>query len=258
MSETCAQMPKIGSQETDATRHPRIFNAHNQDPVQLRLFTDPRVCGVVESLIGLPIAGIQSMVMFKEPGMRGQAYHQDSHYIQNTPDTLTAIWIAMEPANTENGCLHVVPGSHCDGIQTDHPITNHEEHESWTSEVSVDRDRETPVVLDTGDVLFFHGQLLHGSYRNQSADSFRRSFVSHYVAQQTHVARQDLRKLPIALHSGGRSSGVDCLDAPGGSLGQRSYRLRDRRQEDEPGTSDGRSTCESVPTNIWVGDTSRA
>jgi phytanoyl-CoA hydroxylase len=155
MSETCAQMPKIGSQETDATRHPRIFNAHNQDPVQLRLFTDPRVCGVVESLIGLPIAGIQSMVMFKEPGMRGQAYHQDSHYIQNTPDTLTAIWIAMEPANTENGCLHVVPGSHCDGIQTDHPITNHEEHESWTSEVSVDRDRETPVVLNTGGRAFF-------------------------------------------------------------------------------------------------------
>jgi len=37
----------------DITTGPRMFNAHNQDPVQLRLFTDSHVCGGVESLMGL-------------------------------------------------------------------------------------------------------------------------------------------------------------------------------------------------------------
>lgn len=35
--------------------------------------------------------------------------------------------------------------------------------------------------MDPGDVLFFNGNLIHGSYRNKSKDRFRRAFICHYA-----------------------------------------------------------------------------
>ena len=37
-----------------------------------------------------------------------------------------------------------------------------------------------PVNLAPGDVLFFGGSVIHGSYPNKS-DDFRRAFICHYI-----------------------------------------------------------------------------
>jgi hypothetical protein len=38
-----------------------------------------------------------------------------------------------------------------------------------------------PVTMKAGDVLFFNGQLIHGSYPNTTPDRFRRALIGHYV-----------------------------------------------------------------------------
>jgi hypothetical protein len=38
-----------------------------------------------------------------------------------------------------------------------------------------------PVIMAAGDVLFFNGQLIHGSYPNTSKDRFRRALIGHYI-----------------------------------------------------------------------------
>ena len=38
------------------------------------------------------------------------------------------------------------------------------------------------VPMKAGDVLFFNGQLVHGSLPNQTANRFRRSLIAHYIA----------------------------------------------------------------------------
>jgi hypothetical protein len=35
--------------------------------------------------------------------------------------------------------------------------------------------------MRAGDVLFFNGQLIHGSYPNSSTNRFRRSLIGHYI-----------------------------------------------------------------------------
>ena len=35
--------------------------------------------------------------------------------------------------------------------------------------------------MDAGDVLFFNGALVHGSYPNTTADRFRRALIGHYI-----------------------------------------------------------------------------
>lgn len=42
-----------------------------------------------------------------------------------------------------------------------------------------------PADLAVGDVLFFNGSVIHGSWPNTSANRFRRSFICHYVAAST-------------------------------------------------------------------------
>jgi hypothetical protein len=38
--------------------------------------------------------------------------------------------------------------------------------------------------MKAGDVLFFNGSLIHGSYPNTSDDRFRRAFICHYASEK--------------------------------------------------------------------------
>ena len=38
-----------------------------------------------------------------------------------------------------------------------------------------------PVILKAGDVFFFNGQLIHGSFPNRSQSRFRRALIGHYI-----------------------------------------------------------------------------
>src|SRR5207244_12673381 len=39
-----------------------------------------------------------------------------------------------------------------------------------------------PVLMEAGDVLFFHGRLVHGSLPNTTPNRFRRALIGHYIS----------------------------------------------------------------------------
>ena len=84
---------------------------HRVDPIIERFMLHPRICDVLEVLIGPDVACLQSMLFFNPPGHGGQGWHQDSAYITAYPDTLIGSWLALDKASMENGCLIVAPGS---------------------------------------------------------------------------------------------------------------------------------------------------
>jgi hypothetical protein len=47
-----------------------------------------------------------------------------------------------------------------------------------------------PVILDPGDVLFFNGQVVHGSFPNRSTHRFRSSMIAHYVSAEDESVSQ--------------------------------------------------------------------
>jgi phytanoyl-CoA hydroxylase len=124
---------------------------------------------------------VQTMLYFKPPLARGQALHQDQYYLRVQPGTCIAAWMALDACDDENGCLQVVPGSQnwpllCT-VKAD--IT-----QSFT-DITVPIRKDTPVVsmiMAPGDVLFFNGQVVHGSGPNRSTVRFRRSLIGHYIA----------------------------------------------------------------------------
>lgn len=161
-------------------RYPRLLQPHRGDEVAFRYMVDERIRTRLTAFYDREPYAVQTMVYFKPPGARGQALHQDQRYLRAEPGTCMAAWLALEDIDEENGCLEIVPGTQdipmlCPGdSDTDRSFTR--------DEVPVPRgSTPQPVVMKTGDVLFFNGALVHGSGPNRSADRFRRIIVGHYI-----------------------------------------------------------------------------
>jgi phytanoyl-CoA hydroxylase len=61
----------------------------------------------------------QSMYIFKQPKIGGTVNsHQDSSFLYTTPrQTCLGLWLALDDATLENGCLWVRPGSHREPVR---------------------------------------------------------------------------------------------------------------------------------------------
>jgi ectoine hydroxylase-related dioxygenase (phytanoyl-CoA dioxygenase family) len=167
------------------------------------------------------------MIFFKPPGSRGQALHQDNFYLKAEPGTCIAAWMALDPVDRDNGGLQVVPGSHR------WPLLCTEKADTKVSYTDVtvpipDPDAAVLVEMDPGDVLFFHGALVHGSAPNATSDRFRRALIGHYiqgeadqVAEYYHpVLRMDGTELELGVSEGGGPCGewVETSEGPVATL----------------------------------------
>jgi phytanoyl-CoA hydroxylase len=192
-------LPRKGQTTADSKERfsVRLFNPHQHDSFSRQVMKLPVVRGALAQLMGDEAVCVQSMFFYKEPGSPGQAAHQDFYYIKDDPMTMIAAWIAMEErVDEENGCLWVIPGTHKLGLLPHGKVTNLEEHEAWTDQTEgVDLTKEIPVVMEKGDILLFHELLIHSSNRNRSKDRWRRSYVCHYIRQDSQVLkREDLKQ----------------------------------------------------------------
>jgi len=196
-------------------RYPRMIHMHRWDEVSLKWLIDPRLNEWLTALLGKEPYAAQTMLYFKPPGARGQALHQDNFYLRVQPGTCMAAWMALDPCDEENGCLMVVPGTHNLPILCTIPADT---TESFTNiAVPVPKDLPiVPAVMEPGDVLFFNGSLVHGSYPNRSANRFRRALIGHYATGDAQkiaqfyqpLLRMDGTEVTIEVSEGGGPCGV--------------------------------------------------
>jgi len=196
-------------------RYPRMIHMHRWDDVSLRWMLDARLNAVMTTLLGNEPYAVQTMLYFKPAGARGQALHQDNFYLRAQPGTCLAAWMALDPCDEANGCLRIVPGSHR------WPLLCTEKADTGVSftdvTVPLPPGQEAEAVrMNAGDVLFFNGSLVHGSYPNTTEDRFRRSLIGHYidgraeqVAEFYHPAlRMDGTPLELVQSGSGGACGV--------------------------------------------------
>jgi phytanoyl-CoA hydroxylase len=187
-------------------RFTRVHMLHRTSATAEWGLLHPRVLDVLEALIGPDVLALQSMLFYNPPGRGGQGWHQDAYYINTYPDTLIGAWICLEPADEENGCLWVVPGSqnepiypphgagqlmHAEGVFDDLVEVENASHlddeVNTLSKVTKKYPPPISVPMEPGDVLFFHSHLLHRSYSNRSASRFRRAYVTHFCNARSWV-----------------------------------------------------------------------
>ena len=140
----------------------------------------PKLLDLLTSLLGPDIKLFRDALMMKPP-RHGSAkpYHQDSAYWAIDPPDLASVWVALDDATLENGCMRVLPGSHTWGVM------EHKHLQDFQVEESVlDLSREVAVPLKAGGALVFHSLLLHATSPNES-DSPRRAMITSYMSARS-------------------------------------------------------------------------
>ena len=91
----------------------------------------------------------QSMYIFKQSDIGGEVTsHQDSTFLYTTPrQTCIGLWLALDDATLENGCLWVRPGSHKESLRRQFVRNPKHFGESLKYDESGDEDRSEPQMI---------------------------------------------------------------------------------------------------------------
>lgn len=163
-------------------RHVALHFPHKRSPRVLDWVHHPWVGAVLSAVLGPDVKVVQSMFFIRPPGGPGQAWHQDARYVPAPPGQLVGLWLALEPATVESGCLWVVPGSHRTGSVWPHGPHDDPRYdlvhgvELPESEAA----RAVPVPCEEGEAVLFSGHLLHRALDNRTG-GFRRALALHAV-----------------------------------------------------------------------------
>jgi phytanoyl-CoA hydroxylase len=135
------------------------------DAVFTRMAVHPRLVAVLTDLIG-PNVQLHHSKMLVKPPEQGAPFpmHQDQPYFPHERHTVLAASVHLDDTDEENGCLHVVPGSHTLG-----PL----EASGDAHTVDYPLESGTPCPAAAGDVLFFNYLTIHGSGTNRSSRTRR-------------------------------------------------------------------------------------
>ncbi|KAH0668742.1 hypothetical protein KY289_023235 [Solanum tuberosum] len=153
---------------------------HEKDAVFNKFSSSDKVSSMLRSLGYKRPVVIQSMYIFKQPGIGGEVVpHQDNSFLYTEPTTCTGLWLALEDATIVNGCVWAIPGSHKNGLV----------RRFLRDESGVHFDKPSPcynqedfvsLEVKAGSLVVIHGDLIHQSFENQSSKS-RHAYSLHVV-----------------------------------------------------------------------------
>ncbi|GAA3611752.1 hypothetical protein GCM10022419_115930 [Nonomuraea rosea] len=164
-----------------------VHYPHKLSGVMLAAMRHPAIVSPLTTVIGPNVKAMQSMLFVKSEGEPGQAWHQDEMFIPTRDRSLTAVWLALDDATIENGCLWVLPGSHRSGV-----VYPNREHDDPRYDCTVesyafpyDDSDAVPVEVTAGSAVVFNGYLLHKSLPNTARSGYRRALVNHYMSAES-------------------------------------------------------------------------
>jgi len=224
LQQACAADPEIGG----ALQAVADSSGKAQEVVSWSRLSDdlvgvfPRVARLVdatEDLIGKSVYHWHSKFSMKKPGSEGRwDWHQDYGYWYYegclAPDMLTCM-IAVDPSYKENGCVQLVRASHRLG-RIDHTRVGEASGVDPQRLAEIMKTHEViDTVLQPGDAVFFHCNMLHASGPNKTDQprtllhcSYNAIANSPFVDGQEHHAYKPLEKLPDSAIRDGQFASI--------------------------------------------------
>lgn len=114
--------------------------------------------------------------------------HQDAYYFMLNPPVAITMWLALEDADEENGCVRYIKGSHLTGMRTHGRTKTLGFSQGIIDYGEADFARETAFPAQAGDLLIHHAMTIHRADGNESSRS-RRALGFIYFGES---AREDL------------------------------------------------------------------
>ncbi len=195
------RLAEMGPDERmDVVRKIGVFEAH--EPRLKAISQHAQMLSVITKLLhGRTPEMFQDMALLKPPLIgREKPWHQDHAYFDYPLDTpVVGVWIALDEATVDNGCMQILPGRHTG------PIIHFKRRDWQICDREIMGTQSVAVPLKPGGLLFFDGKLPHGTPHNTSPKR-RRALQFHYAPDDIHKAPPDER----LVHFGSEGKDVSC------------------------------------------------
>ena len=149
----------------------------------LKYCFNEKILNIIEHLIGKNFA-LWNSSFFAKPALNGHAtpWHQDGQYWPIRPLATCSVWLAIDDATSQNGCLKFIKGSHKDKRLKKHKINKSEKltlnqellKSEYLEKNSVD------LILKRGQISLHDVYMVHGSEENKSPNS-RRAMTMRFM-----------------------------------------------------------------------------
>ena len=157
----------------------QIIDMYTLDDAFKKQLFKPEIAEMAEALMHTTDVRLYHDQALYKPALHGDEvpWHQDNGYWKLKPANAISLWMALDDADEENGCMRFVPGSQKAGE------AGHQRAGEYIAQLKADADESLAVAvpLPAGSALFHHCQTLHNTQPNYSTRQ-RRAWVRHFVA----------------------------------------------------------------------------
>ena len=227
----------------------------SHSPMLAKLVHDSPIAQIVGSVMQEPVRFYMDQMFYKPAGeIAASAWHQDTSYYNVDGHQLVRAWVCADPAPRDVS-LEVVRGSHRWNITYRPPVgldpktdpeaaeqlekdfvngkvlIGREAHEKWTYFDSfmdpslpplpnIENHRDSFDILgwdyEPGDVILFHGHILHSAKGGVTLSHPRRAHASLWAGPDVHYLRRRSQSIPdpIALYDEAPKDGQPLADFP--------------------------------------------
>ena len=173
---------------------------HDLDPVFNAFSRGPRLQAVADAIGLADPRLVQSMYIFKQPGIGGEVVcHQDSTFLYTEPQSVVGFWFAIEDAHRGNGCLGGLPGEHRKGLRSIY--RKHDDGQLRMDVIQPDLDWDIChlewLEVRKGTLIVFNGEFPHLSEANRSGHS-RHAYSLHAVSGAAHYPQGNWIQRPAS------------------------------------------------------------
>ena len=170
----------------------QLQDLHTYDPFFSKMLFEGRFKRIAEILLNDTAVG-KNLEYFNKPARIGKPTpaHQDNYYFMLNPPLAVTMWMALEDADAENGCVRYIKGSHLKGMRPhgktetlgfSQGISDYGEREDLKNE-------EIAFPAKPGDLLIHHSMTIHRADGNKSNSRSRKAVGFIYFGQS---AKEDL------------------------------------------------------------------
>ncbi len=131
------------------------------------LTADARLTVPLREVLGPDLAFMSDKLVFKDDRTEfATPWHQDYAYWGG--DHKVSVWLALDDATTDNGCLKLMPGSHTQALDHDDVASRR----GFGRRIEgLDESRAVAAPLEAGGAVIFHDLTLHASFPNRNGQA---------------------------------------------------------------------------------------
>jgi phytanoyl-CoA hydroxylase len=177
----------------------QLQDLHVHDPFFAGILKGSEFEKIAEVLLEEKVIG-KNLEYFNKPPKIGKPTppHQDGYYFMLKPPQAITMWMALENADEENGCVRYIKGSHLKGMRPHGKTQTLGFSQGIIDYGEKDFASEIPFPAKPGDLLIHHAMTIHRADGNKSETRSRKALGFIYFgesAKEDAEAKKAYQKL---------------------------------------------------------------